>query len=155
MNTYNNYKHSGIEWIGEIPEHWEVKKLKYVASCNDDVLPESTDKKMLISYVEIGDVNLSNGIENYSELTFENVPSRARRIAKFGDVIISTVRTYLGAITRIDNEFKNLIVSTGFAVVRSKNIISPFLGYYVKSQGFIDQVISLSTGVSYPSISSA
>ena len=24
------YKHSGIEWIGEIPEHWEVKKLKYL-----------------------------------------------------------------------------------------------------------------------------
>lgn len=30
MKTYDNYKDSGIEWIGEIPEHWEVKKLKYL-----------------------------------------------------------------------------------------------------------------------------
>uniref|UniRef100_A0A7V2ZKN1 Restriction endonuclease subunit S n=1 Tax=Ignavibacterium album TaxID=591197 RepID=A0A7V2ZKN1_9BACT len=29
-NKYPNYKPSGIEWIGDIPEHWEVKRLKYV-----------------------------------------------------------------------------------------------------------------------------
>jgi len=32
MNTYPHYKPSGIQWIGEIPEHWEVKKLKYIPS---------------------------------------------------------------------------------------------------------------------------
>ena len=31
MKKYNKYKDSGIEWFGEIPEHWEVKKLKYFA----------------------------------------------------------------------------------------------------------------------------
>lgn len=31
MRKYDNYKDSGIEWIGEIPEHWEVKKLKRLA----------------------------------------------------------------------------------------------------------------------------
>lgn len=29
MRTYDNYKESGIQWIGEIPEHWEVKKIKH------------------------------------------------------------------------------------------------------------------------------
>lgn len=29
-NKYPKYKHSGIKWIGEIPEHWEIIKLKYV-----------------------------------------------------------------------------------------------------------------------------
>ena len=32
MERYEKYKDSGVEWIGEIPEHWEVKKLKYVTS---------------------------------------------------------------------------------------------------------------------------
>ena len=32
MQRYDKYKPSGIEWIGEIPEHWEVKKLKYTLS---------------------------------------------------------------------------------------------------------------------------
>ena len=31
MERYEKYKDSGIAWLGEIPEHWEVKKLKYVA----------------------------------------------------------------------------------------------------------------------------
>jgi restriction endonuclease S subunit len=26
---YDNYKPSGVEWLGDVPEHWEVKKLKY------------------------------------------------------------------------------------------------------------------------------
>jgi len=29
LNKYSSYKDSGIEWIGEIPSHWEVKKIKY------------------------------------------------------------------------------------------------------------------------------
>ena len=32
MKTYEKYKPSGVEWIGEIPEHWEVRKLKYKCS---------------------------------------------------------------------------------------------------------------------------
>jgi type I restriction enzyme S subunit len=35
MKKYDNYKDSGIEWIGEIPEHWNVKKLKFISKiCN-------------------------------------------------------------------------------------------------------------------------
>jgi restriction endonuclease S subunit len=40
---YESYKDSGIEWIGEIPEHWEVKKLKYIASVNMGQSPSSED----------------------------------------------------------------------------------------------------------------
>lgn len=32
MQSYEKYKDSGVEWIGEIPERWEVKKLKHVAN---------------------------------------------------------------------------------------------------------------------------
>lgn len=32
LQTYSNYKHSGVEWLGEIPEHWEVKKLKFLGN---------------------------------------------------------------------------------------------------------------------------
>jgi type I restriction enzyme S subunit len=31
LETYTSYKESGIEWLGEIPEHWEVKKLKFIS----------------------------------------------------------------------------------------------------------------------------
>lgn len=32
MKKYDNYKNSGVEWLGEIPEHWEVKKLKFIGN---------------------------------------------------------------------------------------------------------------------------
>lgn len=32
FEKYDAYKDSGVEWIGEIPNHWEVKKLKYIGS---------------------------------------------------------------------------------------------------------------------------
>ena len=32
MKKYEHYKNSGVEWLGEIPEHWEVKKLKFIGN---------------------------------------------------------------------------------------------------------------------------
>ena len=32
MKQYDNYKNSGVEWLGEIPEHWEVKKMKFIGN---------------------------------------------------------------------------------------------------------------------------
>jgi type I restriction enzyme, S subunit len=68
-------------------------------------------------------------------------------------VIISTVRTYLRAIAKIKNPEENLIVSTGFIVIRPQGVLFPdFLGYMAFSEYLIQQVISRSYGVSYPAI---
>ena len=32
MNPYPSYKESGIEWIVEIPNHWDIKRIKYTSS---------------------------------------------------------------------------------------------------------------------------
>lgn len=155
MTRYEKYKDSGIEWIGEIPDHWEVKRLKYSISINDDVLNETTDEGLEINYVEIGDVNFLTGINNSTVYKFKNAPSRARRIVEKGDVIVSTVRTYLKAIAQIKEINENLIVSTGFAVLRPKTINSSYLGYYVLTPFFIHKTIADSVGVSYPAINSS
>lgn len=149
---YPEYKDSGIEWLGEVPAHWDTKPLKTVATCNDDVLGESTEPDLEIQYVEI------SGVEPYKEsvdsviTTFAQAPSRARRRVVAGDVLISTVRTYLRAITPISKPPDNLIVSTGFAVVRPRRVASTFLGYLVRAEFFIAKVIAYSVGVSYPAI---
>ena len=39
---YPAYKDSGVEWLGEVPGHWEVVRLNTTATCNDEVLLEST-----------------------------------------------------------------------------------------------------------------
>lgn len=146
-------KDSGVDWIGEVPEGWEVMKLKYITSYNDDVLSENTKSDKIIKYVEIADVNSREGITNFTEYEFKDAPSRARRITKKGDVIVSTVRTYLKAIAKVSAD--DLIVSTGFIVLRSKKINEQFLAYSALSDTFIFDVISNSVGVSYPAINSS
>ena len=154
MKKYQAYKDSGISWIGEIPVDLSIKKLKYYTTINDEVLTESTAPNYEFRYVDIGSVTLQKGIEQYQGFSFENAPSRARRIVRAGDVIVSTVRTYLKAVASIHDD-KDVIVSTGFAVIRPKEVDSRFLAYSLANHYFVEMVSSRSTGVSYPAINAS
>ena len=153
--SYQAYKDSGVEWLGEMPAHWELKRLKFSASINDEALPETTDPDMHLSYVDIGSVHPIHGITSTAEMAFEDAPSRARRIVRDGDTIISTVRTYLRAIAAIRNSVPNTIVSTGFAVVRPRSVSPSFISYVLSEQGFIEAIMARSVGVSYPAINAS
>jgi type I restriction enzyme S subunit len=153
LNPAAPLKPSGVDWLGEIPAHWEVRRLKFVASINPDSLPETTPKDYAFEYIDIGNVSSDGRVSAIQEYTFETAPTRARRKVQAGDTIISTVRTYLQAIAFIEDYLSNYIVSTGFAVLRPKeNVHSRFLYYLVRSQVFVDAVMAHSSGVSYPAI---
>lgn len=150
MKRYESYKNSGVGWIGEIPSHWKVERLQSVASCNDECLSESTLHNQEIEYVEIGNVDNVNGIRLTEKMLFADAPSRARRITKIGDIIVSTVRTYLKAIAVIERD--DLIVSTGFAVIRPNHINNKFIQIAMLSDYFINSIVTNSYGVNYPAI---
>ncbi len=152
---YDTYRETGIRELGAIPEKWIVKPIKYVSSINDESLPENTKPDYEIQYIDIGSVDFSHGITKREQYYFEDAPSRARRKVRDGDIIISTVRTYLKSIAKISNPDDNLIVSTGFAVIRPLDISSEYLGFFVKSEYFVSEVVSRSSGVSYPAINSS
>lgn len=137
-------------WLGTLPNGWSAKRLKYLSTINDESLPESTDPEFEFLYVDIGSVNATEGIQKKDPLIFETAPSRARRIVRDGDTIVSTVRTYLRAVAPIEQPEDNLIVSTGFAVVRPKGVTPRFLAYCLRSSYFIETIVSRSVGVSYP-----
>ena len=155
MPAYPKYKPSGGEWLGDVPQDWEVKRLKYSASINDEALPETTPPNFEFNYVDISSVDSSEGITATEEMIFETAPSRARRIVKDGDTIVSTVRTYLRAIAPIRNPSEDLIVSTGFAVIRPRNVRSDFLSYALRESSFVETVVARSVGVSYPAVNSS
>lgn len=152
LRPYPKYKDSTVEWLGEIPSHWAVDRVKYLATLNDEVLAESTDPGLEITYVDIGSVDTVSGITQTESVVFQDAPSRARRVVRNGDVIISTVRTYLRAITTIRVERQNLIVSTGFAVLRPHRLDSAFASYALRAPYFVERVVANSVGVSYPAI---
>lgn len=146
-------KPSGIDYLGDIPSHWEIKKLKFVANFNQNTLPEDTDGQFELKYIDIGNVSSVDGIKEIQYFNFSNAPSRARRIVKYGDIIVSTVRTYLRAITSIKEDYDNCICSTGFAVITPKdNVQQDFVVYAIENESFIAQIIANSQGISYPAI---
>lgn len=153
---YQKYKQTKCAWLKEIPEHWDFKRIKNVATHNDEALDERTDPDFEIDYVDISSVTLTSGIGKTESMPFEKAPSRARRKVKDGDIIVSTVRTYLKAIAPIIKPPENMIVSTGFAVIRPKeNLHSGFACYLLQSNGFVGEVVANSVGVSYPAINAS
>lgn len=144
-------KNSGITKIGQMPEHWELKRIKEVCDINKNTLTENTPASYEFDYVDIGSVTY--GVREYTKerMTFDVAPSRAKRVVQKGDTIISTVRTYLRAIATIDTEVIDLIVSTGFAVISPrKKIADRYCSYLLMSNCIVDEICALSNGVSYP-----
>jgi type I restriction enzyme S subunit len=133
------------------------QRLKYAATINDEALGEDTDPEYEIQYVDIGNVDFSGGIRDTVRYRFADAPSRARRRVRDGDVIVSTVRTYLQAIAPINSPSDNLIVSTGFAVVRPRTSVfdAGFCKYALREPAFLAEVERRSVGVSYPAINAS
>lgn len=146
-------KPSSIEWTGEVPVHWSVKPLKRWVRLNASALGEKTDPDFEFRYLDIGSVKTGRLAKELERLRFKNAPSRARRILRRGDTIISTVRTYLKAIWYINEEADDLIASTGFAVLTPGRDVEPeYLGYVIQSTAFVNRVTANSIGIAYPAI---
>lgn len=142
----------------KIPKNWKIDRLRDIAIINDKALSSSTSKDFEFKYIDISNVNNDGIIEmgDIKLMSFEESPSRARRITKKYDTIISSVRTNLQSVAYIDwNDDKKLIVSTGFFVVRPKFpklLLPKFLYYFLLTTYSKDFFFSRSVGVSYPAI---
>lgn len=146
-------KDSGVEWLGKVPEHWQIKPLKRWVRLNERALGEKTDPEFEFRYVDIGSVKTGRLAKELERMRFDAAPSRARRVLRRGDTIISTVRTYLKAIWYVDEDASDLIASTGFAVMTPGADVEPeYLGYVIQSSAFVDRVSANSIGIAYPAI---
>jgi type I restriction enzyme S subunit len=136
---------------------YPLSPLWSASSANTDVLPDSTSADFAFDYVDIGSVITGQVAADLQTITFGESPSRARRLAEPGDVIVSTVRTYLKAIAPIESYERPRVYSTGFAVLRPNPAImrSDFFKYGLLSEDFIDQITAHSVGVSYPAINTS
>ena len=137
-----------------MPEHWEVVPLKRWVGVNEAVLSETTESSFEFTYLEIGAVSNGQLVEQPHRIRFSDAPSRARRIVRQKDTIISTVRTYLKAVWFADKVDDHLVCSTGFAVLTPRKEADPkFVSYLVRSEFFTDRVTAESIGMAYPAIS--
>ena len=106
--------------IYDAPRLFPTVRLDEVVDINRQTFNPATTPTKEYHYVDIGSINAN--LIDYSTLVIGNeAPSRARRIAEEGDVIISTVRPYLKAFAVVKDIPPDTLFSTGFAVLSSKD----------------------------------
>lgn len=133
-------KDSGIEWIGEIPEHWEVKRLKNVCS---QINIKENSKRNSLPY--IGLENIESGSGRYID-TISEIEGMANRFCK-NNVLFGKLRPYLSKVYLAE---KDGICSPEFIVYDTKSNNSRFIHKLLLSQPFIDVVNSSTYGAKMP-----
>ena len=118
-----------------IINNWQIKKIKEVAGFNE--LNINDYKYQEIEYIDIGSVK-EGRITEKKIMKFDDAPSRAKRILRNNDIIISTVRPNLKHYAYIKDVKENTICSTGFVVITPKKIDPRFLYYYLTQNSFTE-----------------
>ena len=130
----------------------------FLADCCLPVLKrkDSRDEKEQFLYLDIASIdNTVNKILGATPYTGKNAPSRARQIIQKGDVLFSTVRTYLKNIALVTEEkYDKQIASTGFCVIRTNPsvLLANFLFYKTLSNDFLAPLNAKQRGSSYPAV---
>ena len=130
----------------------DSKKLRKIAKFSNEIWDKATQFDATFPYIEIGAIDLETGrIKNITELSVHEAPSRARMIARKGDILISTTRPSRGAIALIEKD-DIYVASTGFSIIRSGTVNKKFLFYCLRQNSSLLQMAQRSSGGNYPAI---
>jgi len=134
-----------------LPPGWREGRLDSIASFNPEQIGRDYPHQS-IQYLDISSVNTGYSGEPV-RMTIEDAPSRAQRLVTAGDTILSTVRPGNRAYAFLKTPPGDLVVSTGFAVLRARDCDPRFLYYMVTSKPLIDYLASIAEEKSaYPSV---
>lgn len=137
--TYPKYKPSGVEWLGDVPEHWEIKRLKYCA-------PLVTTKAGTLDSNPIALENIESWtgrfIETESEFEGEGI-----RIQK-DDVLFGKLRPYLAKVYLAEKNGKS--VGDIFVLRPTKNTASKYLSNTLRTENYIKIIDGSTYGSKMP-----
>jgi type I restriction enzyme S subunit len=127
-------------------------KIRDIAVPNDD---NSVNPAWdFINYLDTSNCT-KNEISIIQKISKGNYPSRAKRVVKKDDIIISTVRPNQCHYAIIKSPLQNMVVSTGFTVLSSTDAVVPeFLYYFLSQERITEKLNTIAAGAttSYPSI---
>lgn len=149
LNPDAPMKDSGVEWLGEVPEHWNVAGFKkYLNSIIDyrGKTPEKVDSgKFLVTARNIkkGDINYGASQEYVSEKDYPQVMSRG--IPEIGDVLFTT-EAPLGEVAQVDKT--DIALAQRIIKFSGQNGIldNTYLKFYIMSNAFQDSLMTFATG---------
>ena len=128
----------------KIPAGWTETTIQDVAVINE-LTVKNGNAPTVIEYIDIASVDKGQ-ITEKQIMPFNKAPSRAKRIVRDNDILISTVRPNLEHYTFVKTASKNTIASTGFAVVSAKKVDSRFLYYILTQKSFTEYLTRIAEG---------
>jgi type I restriction enzyme S subunit len=140
--NYITYKDSGVSWLGDVPEHWEIRRIKYVFE-EMDLRSENGDEDLLSVSQYTGVTKKSDKVgdgENISNAkTLEGY-----KIVKKGDLVINIMLAWNGSlgISNYDG-----IASPAYCVYRSLIGGEKYFGYLFKTKNAQQEFKKQSTGI--------
>ena len=141
LNKNAKFKDSGVEWLGEIPSHWEIRKVKNIFKLIIDPAPIGNKEKLLSIYTDIG-------VKPRSELIEKG--NKASKIdgylkVKKGDFIVNKLLAWMGAIGL--SEYKG-VTSPAYDILRAKiPIIGKFYHELFRLNVFSEEMKKYSRGI--------
>lgn len=110
-------------------------------------------KDDVIEYLDISSIdNESKVVTGTTSYVLSAAPSRAQYVLKKDDILYSTVRPNLQNIAINPYSADNIIGSTGFCVLRCKEVRTGFMWGLITSDAFTKKMVSMASGANYPAV---
>jgi type I restriction enzyme S subunit len=145
LNPNVKMKDSGIEWIGEIPEHWNLRRIKYLANIRN---VKSSDSDIDKTYVGLENIESKTGKLLTNRDDEQQFISETANIFKKGDVLFGKLRPYLAKCIIAD--FDGRCTSELLVLKTTSYILPEYLHFFMLSPKFIDVVNSSTYGAKMP-----
>lgn len=133
---YAEYKDSGVEWLGEIPIHWDLFALKRsIDKCTNGFWGAEPDGINDLCVLRVADFDRDNFKINLDKLTYRSVlPKEAEsRLLKKGDLLIEKSgggeKTLVGCVVQFDKDFPAITSNFVAKMTPNSNMDSRFLTY--------------------------
>lgn len=145
LNPNVRMKDSGIEWIGEIPEHWDIRRIKYLANVRNIKASDSDNDK---TYVGLENIEPKTGKLLINNNDIQQIIGETANIFKKGDVLFGKLRPYLAKC--IVANFNGRCTSELLVLRTTSNILPEYLYFFMLLPIFIDVVNSSTYGAKMP-----
>lgn len=138
MERYNEYKDSGVQWLGEIPSYWELRKMKYTFCERSQ---KGFPNEPLLAATQNHGVIKKSDYENRTVEATKNLDTL--KLVEKGDFVIS-LRSFQGGI---EYSYCRGIISPAYTVLKAHHLTEPYFKHLAKSPSFIDLLKSSVTGI--------
>jgi type I restriction enzyme S subunit len=139
LNSNVEMKNSGVEWIGEIPSHWERKRLKHITNSINGYSFKSDDfdREFDIPVIRIGDVGDMIDFDDCVKVKSHFLEDKKEFIVKKDDILIGLTGGTIGKSGKYNYDSPSLL-NQRVGLLRNKpSVLNGLLYHYVKSEVFI------------------